>query len=716
LQHRIVTSMFKKSREIKHFLFSQYLADGVRITLEIILPAVICSQFGRLDLGITISLGALCVSISDAPGPVKHKRNGMLYCNIFIFLMALLTGFFNNSILLLGLLIIFSSFFFTMFSVYGNRAASIGTAALLVMILRMTHTADIVNTFTDSVLILAGGTWYMFLALLFYRLTPYRPAQRSLGECIHETAKYLRIKADLYDIQKDPDEQYKKLVAQQVVVNDQQEQVRELLYKNRELLKESIYSGRLLVLTFVDLIDLYEYIIATWYDYNAMRGKSSSPEILAEISIIIKKIANELDNIGFAIQSNSTYKKKYDIIPGLTKLKLKIDEEIQKNKSALIFKKVLVNLRNVGLRVEGLSNYFGGNFSNRELRSNNYYSKFVSHQKIDGTIFKNNLTLKSSVFRHSLRMMITCAVGYTIAKLLPHGQHSYWLLLTIIVILKPGFSLTKQRNFERFTGTFAGGLIGLLLLVFVHDRTILFVVIIFFMIGTYTFQRVNYIVMVIFMTPYILTLFNLLGLPFVSVAEERLLDTAIGSFLSFMASYFLFPHWESNQLTNYMMSVLEANISYLKKLTDVIIGKQNSLLDYKLVRKNVFLSTANLSASFNRMLSEPKNKQRNSREIYQFVVLNNVLSSNIAGLIPIIPNTENLPLQKESLQAIKRSIDNLENSLLQMRQTDISTSASTRIDETLPTPKQVHNHIFRQLDFIYGLSAKINKTTSLILT
>lgn len=708
--------MFKKSREIKHFLFSQYLADGVRITLEIILPAVICSQFGRLDLGITISLGALCVSISDAPGPVKHKRNGMLYCNIFIFLMALLTGFFNNSILLLGLLIIFSSFFFTMFSVYGNRAASIGTAALLVMILRMTHTADIVNTFTDSVLILAGGTWYMFLALLFYRLTPYRPAQRSLGECIHETAKYLRIKADLYDIQKDPDDQYKKLVAQQVVVNDQQEQVRELLYKNRELLKESIYSGRLLVLTFVDLIDLYEYIIATWYDYNAMRGKSSSPEILAEISIIIKKIANELDNIGFAIQSNSTYKKKYDIIPGLTKLKLKIDEEIQKNKSALIFKKVLVNLRNVGLRVEGLSNYFGGNFSNRELRSNNYYSKFVSHQKIDGTIFKNNLTLKSSVFRHSLRMMITCAVGYTIAKLLPHGQHSYWLLLTIIVILKPGFSLTKQRNFERFTGTFAGGLIGLLLLVFVHDRTILFVVIIFFMIGTYTFQRVNYIVMVIFMTPYILTLFNLLGLPFVSVAEERLLDTAIGSFLSFMASYFLFPHWESNQLTNYMMSVLEANISYLKKLTDIIIGKQNSLLDYKLVRKNVFLSTANLSASFNRMLSEPKNKQRNSREIYQFVVLNNVLSSNIAGLIPIIPNTENLPLQKESLQAIKRSIDNLENSLLQMRQTDISTSASTRIDETLPTPKQVNNHIFRQLDFIYGLSAKINKTTSLILT
>ena len=61
------------------------------------------------------------------------------------------------------------------------------------------------------------------------------------------------------------------------------------------------------------------------------------------------------------------------------------------------------------------------------------------------------------------------------------------------------------------------------------------------MIGTYTFQRLNYIVMVIFMTPYILIFFNFLGMGFVDVAEERLLDTRIGSLLAFLASYLLFP-------------------------------------------------------------------------------------------------------------------------------------------------------------------------------
>ena len=149
----------------------------------------------------------------------------------------------------------------------------------------------------------------------------------------------------------------------------------------------------------------------------------------------------------------------------------------------------------------------------------------------------------------------------------------------------------------------------------------LFALIVFFMIGTYTFQRLNYIVMVIFMTPYILIFFNFLGVGFVNVAEERLLDTGIASLLAFLASYLLFPHWESGQLGNYMAGVLKANIHYLQKLADILCGKKNSL-EYNLARKEVFVSTANLSAAFHRMLSEPRSKQRNSREIYEFVVLN----------------------------------------------------------------------------------------------
>ena len=186
---------------------------------------------------------------------------------------------------------------------------------------------------------------------------------------MHETAKYLRIKSALYDTKTNPDNEYKKLVAQQVVVNEKQEQVRELLFKNRELLKESIRSGRLLVLTFADLVDLYEHIMASWYDYDSLREKFSSTGILDKVSTIIKNIADELDNIGFAIQSNSSYKKKYDLVPELIKLKSAIDIIGAQNKNILILKKIFVNLRNIGERVNGLSSCFGDSLNERKIRN-----------------------------------------------------------------------------------------------------------------------------------------------------------------------------------------------------------------------------------------------------------------------------------------------------------------------------------------------------------
>ena len=61
--------MKEKTQHIRYFLFSQYLSDGVRITLEIILPAIIFTHFGQLQTGLLLSTGALCVSMADAPGP-----------------------------------------------------------------------------------------------------------------------------------------------------------------------------------------------------------------------------------------------------------------------------------------------------------------------------------------------------------------------------------------------------------------------------------------------------------------------------------------------------------------------------------------------------------------------------------------------------------------------------------------------------------------------
>ncbi|MEO6820366.1 MAG: FUSC family membrane protein [Ginsengibacter sp.] len=700
-------------QQIRSFLFGQALADGLRITVEIILPTLIFGLIGQLESGMIISLGALCVSISDGPGPVVHKKNGMLYATLLVFVMTLITGLSNSNILSLGILVLASTFLLTMLSVYGNRAGAIGTAGLLIMILRMSREVTIPEALINSLLVLAGGVWYMVIALLFYHLTPFRPAQRALGDCINETAKYLRIKSELYNPASDLQKEYKKLLDQQVVVNTTQDAVRELLFKNRSITKESTHYGRVLVLTFTYVVDLFEDIMATWYDYASLRQKYAATGILQEVQILLRKISREMTNVGDAIHDNSPYKKEFELIPALDRLKIKIDA-LADSGSTIMLKKILVNLRNLGENVDEITRYFKEDLSGKkQIRSHKEYSRFVSHQKVSWDIFKNNFTFQSSVFRHSLRMMITCGAGFAFAKLISQGHHSYWILMTIIIILKPGYSLTKQKNWDRLIGTLAGGIIGLLILAFVKNENVLFAFIVFFMIGTYTMKNGNYVIMVILLTPYVLILFHFLGLGALNVASERLSDTAVASLLAFLSSYFLFPQWESKNLTNHMTNMLRANVNYLQKLKDLFLGKEFSTLEYSLIRKELFVSTANLSAALQRMLSEPKSTQLHKREIYEFVVLNHILSSNVASITAMAFDKDLPPISIENMNDVKRALDNLEKS---MKRLDPALSEQRVADgPSLITEKKNKDvQLNEQLNFINKVAADIGKLTKII--
>src|SRR6187402_3444974 len=129
--------MTLSTKEIKSFFFSQYFSDGLRMSLGILLPTLVLLQFDKFDLGIALSLGALCICVIDNPGPVMHKRNAMAVGNLCLFIVAVTTGYARLNVYTLGLEVTAFSFLFSMFIVYGNRAASVGTASLLIMIFMM---------------------------------------------------------------------------------------------------------------------------------------------------------------------------------------------------------------------------------------------------------------------------------------------------------------------------------------------------------------------------------------------------------------------------------------------------------------------------------------------------------------------------------------------------------------------------------------------------
>ncbi|MBO0357236.1 FUSC family protein [Hymenobacter sp. BT186] len=716
--------MSQRTRQLQYFFFSQDFSDGLRITLAVLLPGVLFGWLGHLDIGIDLALGALCLSITDAPGPIIHKRNGMLAGLLLLPVVTLLTGLVQPYIWLLGLEVVALSFLFTMFLVYGARAGSVGTAALLLVILMMDRAMALPQLLEFAGLVTAGALWYCMLSLLTIQIRPYRASQQALGECIRAVAGFLRLKAEFYRTGTNLEDDYRRLMSQQVTVNEKQDAVRELLFRTRQMLKESTGTGRRLVLTFVDLMDLYEHITVTYYDYSAIHARFEATGVLDAVAKLVELMATELESIGFAIQANHSHTPRLQLTASLEQLKARIDalDDPRQPGHTLVLKKILVNLRNLNQRLQGILAYFDANAApaSRELE----FGRFISHQSFALDELRGHFTLSSDVFRHSMRMMLACLVAFVVAKVVLPSHHSYWILMTVTYMLKPAFSLTKERNIHRVLGTLAGGIIGGLVLFLVHDRLALVALLFVFMLTSFSFTRSNYIVAVTFMTPFVLILFSFLGLGYLQVVEERILDTVLGCLIAFAASYLLFPRWESDQLHDYMTAVLRANLRYLNTLTDTLAGASMAEVEYKLARKEVYVSSANLAAAFQRMMSEPRGKQHRPSEVHEFVVLNHILSSNVASISSaLLAGATRLPHPGTLLKPVRQAQQALHRSLRRLNVTEPDTLAvaetsaatvteSTRRPDPLAAPDP---QLTEQLDFIQKVSGDINKVTEEVL-
>ena len=645
----------------KQFLLSQYFYDGIKITLGVILPSIICYQLDQLQVGITISLGALFVSITDNPGAISHKRNAMIAANVFIFIMALIIGFTNKFGILLAFEIPIFCFIFSMLTVYGARASAVGIAALLVMIVGIDQHLNTSQTVVYALLLVSGGIWYFLFSMTLTQVLPYRPAEQMLGECIFEIAKYIKIKSDFYDSRIDFETNQKALIDQQILVNQAQENVREILFKTRKLLKDSSPQGNLLIMSFIDVVDLYEHAMESHQNYEVLHAEYKSTKILINFQKTILNLSEELKYIGLCIHNHDAPKKISLTSDLLVGIKSQIDALDKKGIQTVRLKKILVNLRNMTQRVEKMYTYHQAKTNISDTRKNEIHS-LATHQHLNWQIFRENLTFQSSVFRHSFRVAIVCLIAFIFARNFYTGQFSYWILLTILVILKPAFSQTKKRNYERIVGTVAGGLLGIIILYFVKDLNFKFWLLLFFMILTYSFARIKYVVSVFFMTPFILLMFDFIGQNNeILLFKERILDTFIGAGIASLASYFILPNWESYQINKMMYEMILKNMHYLISVINYKTDNLKSQLDYRLARKEMYVSTSNLGSAFQRMLNEPKRKQQNVNDVNKFILLNNLFSSNIASLSYLMKQ-ENTQFSDKEIREIRKSINSMKES------------------------------------------------------
>jgi uncharacterized membrane protein (TIGR01666 family) len=653
-------------KEYRSFISSHYLHEGVRVTSGILIPSLIMGYFGHIQTGIAISLGALAVSIADNPGPIHHRRNGMMISGAIAVVMAVISGFTSSVPWLFFILLPLFCFFFSMIGIYGTRATAIGIAALLVLVLQTQHHYHGREILINSLYLLAGAAWYLMLSLGLYTIRPYKLIQQAMGDYVMSAAGYLRAKSKFYVEDLTAEHNFEKLLHAQKSVQEKQNLIAELLFKTRGLVRESTNTSRILMTIFLDVSDLFERAMTAHQEYQKLHGYFRETGIMREYMELILALADELDEIGISLKSvrRSNYKNTID--PRILKARehlqqMRINVMNSSNIDGFIsLRHILDSIEDIAGRIRVLHQYT--TYDEKIKRKENATpdpENFITSQHIDPKLFRDNLTFRSNIFRHSIRIAIAALSAYTVGLFFPLG-HSYWILLTVIVILKPAYGLTKKRNLERLTGTVIGVGLGALLLLLIKDRTAILILMAIIMAGAYSFLRTRYFISMILMTLYLLLMFHLLAPnDFNSILKDRVVDTAIGSALAFLFSYLLPPVWEHEHIDEFMIPVLQHNQEYYESVAVAFVGKPVDQGWADLQRKDSWISLANLTDAFNRMLSEPKSKQRNIRLIHQFVVSNHMLTSHIATLAYYADNLQPEYISEDYQPVIKASIRSL---------------------------------------------------------
>lgn len=658
-------------KSYKQFSTSYYVAEGIRITLGIMIPIIAFSMIGNIRAGITTALGVLCTSLCDGPGPLNHRKNAMLISIGIITSITLLTGFSVHFHWLLALELLIFSFLFSMIGIYGARATSIGIGGLVIMILHIDDHNTSTMILLNSIYVFIGGVWYFFFSLGISRLQPYKLAQQVIGDTILSTAKYMHYKALMYDRNVGYDENYLHLIDCQIDLHTKQNLVREVLFKTRSIVRESTHKGRTLLAIFTDTVDLFEQIMASHINYKSLH-EIVEEDILQSFKQTIDVIASELESIGVAMQSgnksvaNDTTKMAIsDLQEHFNNYRSRFLNDVNRE-TLLSLEQVIESIKSIYNRIQIMHRYTSYNPEfNAAIDEDVNRDKFITSTEITLETFLSNLNFNSNIFRYSLRVCLTMLAGYLMLSFLPFG-HNYWILLTILVILKPAYSLTKKRNIQRLLGTFIGIVAGAIVLFFIKNEYLLIAIMVFAMVGAYSLMRINYLPFVALMTVYLLISFYLMKTDdFNRLMIDRLIDTAIGSILAFIATRVIPPKWEKEQMGSLIKSCLRANAFYFKYVTESFKNDLMEVVYYKLLRKEAYVALANLSDAFQRMLSEPENKQHKGPEIYNMVVNNHLFlshTSTLASYLPLlkhkIENPHYTAIVQDTLASIETGVMN----------------------------------------------------------
>lgn len=648
-------SSFKKFLSAIWLLFtSEHTVDALRNTLAVILPIIFFYNLGWPTTGIGIGIGALMICMTDLPGNRADKFKAAWISVLIFTIVALLTALSTSLPLLMIFVVVAITFLLTMSAVLGQRMAAIG----LMGIILATFTIGLKPK--DPILyanyIFWGGVWYYVISLLQISVFPYRSLNRAISQAERETSALLRLRAQGYNSKVSLSGFNQRNMRLHLKLASSHELIRQLLLSDRKAIQKLNPKVAAYLEKSINLIDLYEQVSAVHYDYPYLRKQFENTGALPLIQQSIELLAKLL------LRPN--HQQSVTQFEDLHIALLQKAETLEEGRKVLL-RQILANIDEIYTLIIAIHQPKIDKQFNEDTER---YRDFLTLTPVQAKAIKSHFLLGSPIFRFSLRLSALCLVAMILIAWLTEEHYSYWLLLTMVIVSRPGYRQTMKRNAERLGGTAVGLLIGWSLSQFAGIPTQLAVSVLG-LFGFFAFNRVAYSISAVCITVAVILCLNVYDGDLWRLVSDRALFTIVGVLLCLGAT-FVFPIWNAPRLSTLIAEVVKANLLYFRAVVKLKPNNLDSIHQTRLARKLSHQQLSALSEAIQAAQKEPFKKQLNWSLIKRMQLFNyqfNVLTATFASL----QKQGGSFLSKDDIEVIE---GNLEQSLTNIHQIDLKDS------------------------------------------
>lgn len=638
---------------LKRFIYGQHFLSGLFAACGVIGLGLLWHAVTEQPAAMVLGSGALCASLVDMPSSLRYKRVDFLAAIVGGAVVTLLTAFALASPLMLAAVVMLTGFVAAMLTAFGKRAMPLSFSLLLAMVLTL-GTADEWNggALRYALLFLAGGCAYAVYGSAMAWLNRVRIKRQALADALFELAEFARRSAAFFSGEADLEQCYSALVAQQAVVAEKQQTARDLVFEAYPSAPEQRLVGILR-----DAIDVYEYLLSTQTDHELLRRHYAGSDVMPLLHDLMEKCAGDLEAIAYAILRDRRSTQRVRYMAELFALQHAIEHSPHTTEPSGASRHALEALKGTVYKMRHTTAHIGGlhdtvaaeALSDAGLASLDP-AAFISPSSYTLTGLREQLQVDAPGLRHALRTTLALACGVALAQWLPFSTHGYWILLTIVVIMRSNFSAMRQRYGDRLMGNLVGCVAAALIL-YLDPHPALVVVLLFACVTVaHTFVTINYRY-----TSVAACLMALLHLNFIDPGEfavvERLIDTAVGAALAYGFS-FLLPSWEYVQVPRKVRALLQN----LSEYAGLVLTQTRDERRYRLQRRNLFAAIAALSTALQAMLREPLGAQRGVEPLRRLIADSYLLAAQLAA-VRLILAERRTDLDMEAALALLDTMD-----------------------------------------------------------